>query len=942
MRASHPFCAPASEAPPPRTRITGGLAKFAACLLALSLVAPSSARAEDYLAEGKALADKGDLKGAQLQLRNAVRNAPENGEAHARLARVDLSLGDLVAAEKEARAARDLGWEPRAATQLLAESYFAQGKVDAVLKDFNANGKDAGADSAAMIARGLALAAERKPDEAQAAFAEAQRLQPNAPEPLLALGRLAMLRGDAAGAADKTAQALALDPKSLEGRVQQAQIQRARKDDAGALATLDGVLADAPGLVSARIDRATLLIATNQDQKAAADLKLALASLPGSVMANFLQADILTRAKDFAGADALLAKLGDRLGTIPRGYMLQAVVKQQLGQMEQAEDAARRAVARQPQDLEAAKLLARLQLTRREPDKVIETLSAIGGGPAADAEVEDLLGAAYAMSGNGAQSMASLRKAIEMQPQNAGLLVQLGRVQSGAGDADGAIQSYTKALELSPNQPQVAELLYFAAQATGDVDRTAAAVKLAREKLGPDSPEAGNLEGLLSLARLDPEAARASFNAVLRAHPDFVPAQINLARVDGIEGRREDMMKRLEGALAKSPAAEPALSMLVSQLQQQGKADEAEAALQRAHAASPDDAQLTARYASFELQRNNPKEALALIGAQAAASAPSVQALAVTAAAQIESGDKDKARETLTRLLALDPAQVEQRRRLAALLLEAGQAETARNVIQAGLSLTPQNMPLLEDFVAIDVKTKGVDAGLETAARLQSEAQDFPAARALKGDLLLNEKRWDDAIRAYQEAQAAAPSTMFALRIAQAQQRADRPDDAIATLRDWVGSHPDDEAAAETLGQLYIVRHDYKDAAAALQRAVDKSPRNGLALNNLAWVYQQLGDKRAEDLARRAYTLLPGAQTADTLGWILTGRGDPARGLTLLRQAVGDAADDPRLQYHLAVALKDTGRRDEAKQVLQTLVDKKQEFDEKPDAQKLLAELSKA
>jgi hypothetical protein len=42
------------------------------------------------------------------------------------------------------------------------------------------------------------------------------------------------------------------------------------------------------------------------------------------------------------------------------------------------------------------------------------------------------------------------------------------------------------------------------------------------------------------------------------------------------------------------------------------------------------------------------------------------------------------------------------------------------------------------------------------------------------------------------------------------------------------------------------------------------------------------------------------------------------------------------------VALKDTGRRDEAKQVLQTLVDKKQEFDEKPDAQKLLAELSKA
>lgn len=932
--------------PMPNAFATRGLGRAGAAgaLVALMLVGwPAAGQAAtDFLADAKALSDKGDLKGAQIQLRNAVRNAPENGEAHANLARIDLTLGDLVAAEKEARAARDLGFDPHGTIQLLTETYFAQGKADAVLKDFAVTGKDAATDSAVLIARGFALATQRKLEDAQVAFAEAQRLQPRASEPLLAQGRLAMLRGDAAAATEKTDEALALDPKSFEGRVQKAQLLRAAKNEASAVAVLDGVVAERPSLISARIDRATALIAMNQDDKAGADLKVVLAALPGSVMANFLQADLRLRAKDYSGADALLTKLGDRLGAIPRGYMLQAVVKQQLGQMEQAEDAARRAVARQPDDLDVLKLLGRLELARREPDKVIETLGPVAKTPRADAEVQDLLGAAYAATGDGPDSIASIKKAAALQPDNPGLLAQLGRVQSNAGDVEGAIESYTRALEVSPKQPQIAELLYFASLATGDLDRTAAAVKLARDKLGPDSPEAGNLEGLLKLARVDPEGARSSFAGVLQAHPDFIPARINMARVEGIEGRPAEMLKSLNAVLAGNPASEPALTMVVTQLQQQGKTEDAEAVLARAHAAAPADARITARFAGFELQRNNPKKALGLIGEQKSDAPSSVQTLAVLAAALIADGQKDQARETLTKLLVQDPSQADQRRRLAALLLEAGEAESARNVVQAGLSLTPQNLPLLEEFVAIDARTKGVAAGLETAARLQAQAQDFPAARALKGDLLLAEKRYDDAAAAYREAQAAAPSSMFALRIAQAEQGGGHAPDAVKTLRDWAASHPSDEAVAEMLGQFYIAQHDYKNAASALQSAVDSSPRNALALNNLAWVYQQLGDKRARGLARRAYTLLPGAQTADTLGWILTVEGDSASGVTLLRQAAGDAANDPRLQYHLAVALKDTGKRDEAKQVLRTLVDKKQEFDEMGAAQRLLEELSKA
>ena len=63
--------------------------------------------------------------------------------------------------------------------------------------------------------------------------------------------------------------------------------------------------------------------------------------------------------------------------------------------------------------------------------------------------------------------------------------------------------------------------------------------------------------------------------------------------------------------------------------------------------------------------------------------------------------------------------------------------------------------------------------------------------------------------------------------------------------------------------------------------------------------------------------------------------------LALMRQAVAQAGSDPRILYHYAVALKNTGERDEAIKMLNAVVANKGQFSEKTDAQKLLDQLSK-
>ena len=136
-----------------------------------------------------------------------------------------------------------------------------------------------------------------------------------------------------------------------------------------------------------------------------------------------------------------------------------------------------------------------------------------------------------------------------------------------------------------------------------------------------------------------------------------------------------------------------------------------------------------------------------------------------------------------------------------------------------------------------------------------------------------------------------------------------------------------------------ITAHRNDEAAARLSRVLAVAPGDAAALNNMAWVKLQTGDPAgAESLAQRAYYLSPGAETQDTLGWIIATRGDTARALPLLAQA---AAMKPTQQilYHYAVALAGQSRTREAREMLDKALGDKKAFDERADAEKLRAKL---
>jgi putative PEP-CTERM system TPR-repeat lipoprotein len=914
---------------------TLGSLGIAACLALWPIAAQA-----DALSNARAALKKGDLRAAQIELRNAVRNDPQNAEAHFLLARVSIELGDPVASERAARSARERGYDPAQTVPLLAQSLLAQNKFDALLETLKPEGRNAALDASVLVYRGYAELGLRRAEDAQQSFAEAQRVAPNAVEPMLADARLAIARADLATAEARIEKALAAQPKSSEAAMAKAQLLRLKNDANGAIAVLDELIKDQPSVTQARLDRASLALALGKSDVAKTDIDAVLKGTPGNVQALYLRAVLSAQARNFKAADADLERISAFLPRIQRAFYLQAVIKEQLGQHEQAEEAARKYLGRNANDLAGYKVLARIQAAKRRPDLVIDTLAKVAETGRGDAETFDLLGRAYAATGRSADAVKNFERAQALAPQDVGLQTRLASVRMGMGDVETAVGDLEQTLQLAPKVPAVGEALFFAALATGDPRKVQDALAKIRAAQG-DTEIVGNLEGLFRLAMIDVPAAQAIFDDLVKKFPDLTPGRVNLARTLLMMGKAAEGEKLLADQVAKQPATDPALGMLIAVYNQTGRQSEAVRVLERAVAAEPNSPRLRTALGELYIRSGNAQKALELVNKDKGASATSTDVLSLRAAAQLALGQKKEAQTTYAELLKADPNVLGARRQQAALLIEAGEFETARNVLQGGIAAAPRNYQLYQDYLLIDLRASGIDAALASADRLVSQDREYDMLTGLKGDVYMAANRPRDALQAYQDAFQTRPSTVLVSKMSGAAIRSGQTDEAIRILTDWSRRNPQDVGTPEQLAEIYLATNRLTEAIGHLENVLKQKPYEAVSLNNLAWAYQQTGDRRAYDLARQAYLLQPGPQTVDTLGWILVTSGRPEVGLMLLRQAFAEGSTDARIQYHYGIALRDTGNMTEAVKHLKAVAEARGEFHEKREAQRVLEQMKK-
>ena len=897
-------------------------------------------RAHDPLSNAEAFLAKGDSRSALIELRNAVRLDPANPVAHQRLGMLQLNMGDAVAAEKELKAARDNGSKSPDLGVLIAQSYVQQGMNKEMLAEFRPPAATPELTSQLLILRSFAQQGLGDPAAAKISMDAAEAQAPNTPNPPLAAARLAFANNDLVTAEQKINRAVQLAPKRPDVLMLRGQILNGKGDSEGALKALDAAIELAPKFSLARLERANIRLTLNRDAAAREDVDVVLAGQPNSAGGTYLQAVLLTRAKDDVDADTAFQKLSGVMVRYPRSYYFQAIVKYNLGQVEQATDSITRYVQRYPSDPEGVKLLARILLSSGRTDRAVEALTGAIRSGVSDADTLDLLGRAYAISGRTQQAVRSFDQASTMAPDNVDILSRLASARLDAGDAAGAVSDLQRSLALQPGRANTGEALVVAALAAGDIDRASKALDTLRNQ-GATAETVGLLNTTLLIRQQNLSAARTQLEGLIKANPRLMRARIQLAQVLILQGQQAEAERGLVDILKLEPANGAALSALLRLYLNDNRLDRALPVLEAASSAAPTSEPLVLALCDLYVRAGTPEKSIALLDKTQKAAPPgpiSPNLQEARARAQMALKQPQEAVATLRRLLAQVPGNLPVTRQLVGMQIEAKDWSGARSTVREALQLRPTDTELLRLVVSVERASGGDQAARASIARLQADPMTRDGSRVLLADYEAFSGRNLEAAKAYEALAQATPSTPLILSAVSAYNAASQPQAAERLLREWLGRQTNDAEAAGVLARYEIGDKRYDEARNLLEKVIEARPSDAEALNNLAWLYQRSGDPRALNISRRAFLLQPNAEAADTLGWILTRQGKAAEAEPLLRQAATDLAD-PGVQFHYATALKDLGKRDAAVEILRKLASRPEPFEEQTDARKMLSEL---
>jgi len=129
-------------------------------------------------------------------------------------------------------------------------------------------------------------------------------------------------------------------------------------------------------------------------------------------------------------------------------------------------------------------------------------------------------------------------------------------------------------------------------------------------------------------------------------------------------------------------------------------------------------------------------------------------------------------------------------------------------------------------------------------------------------------------------------------------------------LDEWLTDLGDNVAVRVTKAMADISVGRQSEAIYHYEKILETAPEHIIALNNLAWIFDENGDERAIGFARRAYEAAPSrAEIADTYGWIMLCEGNTEQSVELLSTALAGAPENSDIRYHFASALSGNWKR---------------------------------
>jgi putative PEP-CTERM system TPR-repeat lipoprotein len=904
----------------------------------------------EYLQRAKQQQAQNNLFASIIELKNALKKNQANMEARLLLGEVYVQVGDGASAEKELLRAQQLGLTGAMLQRSLIEAFLLQKKYQSVLDGLKIPDGITDAEEAMLFAMrgdahlGLGEFSAAKNDYKQSLKLDAKSIRAN-----VGLAKLALLRKDYQGAAKIIEAAEKIDSKApllLQVKGSMA-FQQSRYSDAEHV--YNQLLQTQPSGVlltryssQARIGLAYSLLAQDKDQEAVEHIDALLKANKKHLVPNYLKALVSFKAGQYKDAVDRLQPIVADMGPSTPAKLLLGAANYALGQYEQAAYYLAQYNNAVPNNIYARKLYGATRLKLNQPEQAADILTPLLSLLPDDAKLLDMIGVSSVMRGDFTEGRHYFEKA--MSQSGEALNLKIAETFMAEGDYDAAIQELEKTVRGSPEELRSKLLLVLAYLQKRDMENALKfATNLVEER--PEDPVAQNLLGGVHLVRGENEQAAKHFQAALAVAPRYIPALMNAAQLALQDGRLKEAQDHYATVLGIEEQNVSAILGSAYIAEKQGNQSQAINLLERARLADPNAMQPRLHLASYYLRSQQLDKAKVLANEAVAIKSDDVAALLMLGDVALADQRAAEAVSAYMSVIKIAPKSATARVRLSQAYTQQGKLSNARDELRKALAIDPDLYSGIVALAVLEMKAGNNSQAFKLASDLQKRHPNASEGFVLEGDLHWLKGEYRKAVAAYEAASQREQSVAIVLKEFKARKGDKLSLAAIQPLRDWLEQNPTDTLVRKVLAGAFQDMGRNQDAIAQFRRVNQEQPNDPNVLNNLAWLLFLQGEAEAIKYAKSAYEL--GAQDpaiADTYGWLLVQNGEYQRGYNVLKEIDLEKNQLPEMQYHLAFALEKMGRRKEAYNLLERLLDASRgfAFQDKPEAEALFESLKGA
>jgi cellulose synthase operon protein C len=634
---------------------------------------------------------------------NSLKGAPDYLPSIILVGNVYLSLGSFESAERYARMIIERAPDVLQGHRLLGATYLKMNAPDRALQAVKPLLDKGVQDSTLLSIAGEAALKLNDATKASQYFEKAAAIDPKDPSKRTGLALSRMAAGDRDKAFAELEQAVLIDTDNYQAdfalimaRVRDKQFDKALE----AVARLESKMPKSPIPLNLR---GLIALAQNDEPKAAASFEKSLSMDPSffAATANLASLDVKAgKPQEAKKRYEALLKIDPK--NIQALVALAALSQKTGGSLKETAEYLKRAKTANPGAIPPVVALANFYLDNNEPKEAIPILQeALNGANAERQDLLDLLGTSFLRINDRSQAMETYDRLLQINPKSSSTHYRMGEMRLQGKDDVGALQSFKRAAELSPQAPEPKIAIATILVRQGKISEA----KQIAANLKKDLPQSAiglALEGDLASADNQPLEAAAAYKKALAVEKQSLLA-VKLHKSFLTANKPTDA----QASLAEWFKAYP------NDLTMRLYAGEYELTQQKWQAAIDNYAFVLKTDPKHAIGLNNSAWAYSKLGDFPKAVNLAEQAYSVAqntppiidtlGTILIQAGNQSRGLELLRQAVSMAPKQGEYRLHLAQALLKGGDAQGAKKEIETVLKESPTGQ-LLQD--AKDLSSK--------------------------------------------------------------------------------------------------------------------------------------------------------------------------------------------------------------------------------------------